>query len=123
MHPVSREPDQLLDQELTATAFKAHPYRHPTIGWISDLQAMSRDDLYDYYRRHYVPNNAVLSIVGGFETDDALELVERFFGAIPKRGVPPFTTPSAPPPPRSPRRRWRPSWRTRGPATCASFAT
>ena len=40
------DPDQLLDQELTATAFKAHPYRHPTIGWLSDLAAMTRDDLY-----------------------------------------------------------------------------
>ena len=49
------DPDQLLDQELTATAFKAHPYRHPTIGWLSDLQTMTRDDLYGYYRRYYVP--------------------------------------------------------------------
>src|SRR3954466_757705 len=40
------DPDQLLDQELTATAFKAHTYRHPTIGWLSDLQTMTRDDLY-----------------------------------------------------------------------------
>ena len=54
------DPDQLLDQELTATAFKAHPYRHPTIGWLSDLQTMTRDDLYGYYRRYYVPNNATL---------------------------------------------------------------
>ena len=54
------DPDQLLDQELTATAFKAHPYRHPTIGWLADLQTMTRDDLYGYYRRFYVPNNATL---------------------------------------------------------------
>ena len=45
------DPDQLLDQEVTATAIKAHPYRHPTIGWLSDLQTMTRDDLYGYYRR------------------------------------------------------------------------
>ena len=57
------DPDQLLDQELTATAFKAHPYRHPTIGWLSDLQSMTREDLYGYYRRHYIPNNATLVIV------------------------------------------------------------
>ena len=54
------DPDQLLDQELTATAFKAHPYRHPTIGWLPDLADMTRDDLYGYYRRYYVPNNATL---------------------------------------------------------------
>src|SRR5687768_5342104 len=77
------DPDQLLDQELTATAFKAHPYRHPTIGWLSDLQAMTRDDLYGYYRRHYVPNNATLVIVGDVDTEQALRLVERHFGPIP----------------------------------------
>src|SRR5260221_6685304 len=76
------DPDQLLDQELTATAFKAHPYRHPTIGWLPDLQSMTRDDLYGYYRRYYVPNNATLVIVGDVDTDDALARVERHFGAI-----------------------------------------
>jgi zinc protease len=77
------DPDQLLDQELTATAFKAHPYRHPTIGWISDLRTMTRDDLYGYYRRYYIPNNATLVIVGDVETDAALRQVERYFGSIP----------------------------------------
>ena len=69
------DPDQLLDQELTATAFKAHPYRHPTIGWLSDLHTMTRDDLYGYYRRYYVPNNATLVIVGDVEPDDVLRRV------------------------------------------------
>jgi len=77
------DPDQLLDQELTATAFKAHPYRHPTIGWISDLQTMTRDDLHGYYRRYYIPNNATLVIVGDVETDAALRQAERYFGSIP----------------------------------------
>jgi zinc protease len=76
------DPDQLLDQELTATAFKAHPYRHPTIGWLSDLQSMTREDLYGYYRRYYVPNNATLVIVGDVESDEALRKAEQQFGAI-----------------------------------------
>jgi zinc protease len=76
------DPDQLLDQELTATAFKAHTYRHPTIGWLSDLQTMSRDDLYGYYRRYYVPNNATLVIVGDVDTDDAVKRAEEQFGGI-----------------------------------------
>jgi len=76
------DPDQLLDQELTATAFKAHPYRHPTIGWLSDLQTMTREDLYGYYRRFYVPNNATLVIVGDVDTEEALRRVEHHFGAI-----------------------------------------
>jgi zinc protease len=77
------DPDQLLDQELTATAFKAHPYQHPTIGWLADLQSMTRDDLYGYYRQYYVPNNATLVIVGDVDTDEALRRVEHHFGAIP----------------------------------------
>src|SRR6266478_121942 len=77
------DPDQLLDQELTATAFKAHSYRHPTIGWLPDLQTMTRDDLYRYYRRFYVPNNATLVIVGDIDSDAALQRVAHYFGPIP----------------------------------------
>ena len=76
------DPDQLLDQELTATAFKAHPYRHPTIGWLSDVQTMTRDDVYGYYRRYYVPNNATLVVVGDVDADEVLRRVERQFGSI-----------------------------------------
>jgi zinc protease len=76
------DPEQLLDQELTATAFRAHPYRHPTIGWLGDLQAMTRDDLYGYYRRHYAPDNATLVIVGDVNPDEALRHVDRRFGGI-----------------------------------------
>ena len=76
------DPDQLLDQELTAAAFRAHPYRHPTIGWLADLQTMTRDDLYGHYRRHYVPNNATLVIVGDVTTNDALRQAVRHFGSI-----------------------------------------
>ena len=81
------DPDQLLDQELTATAFRLHPYRHPTIGWLSDLQTMTRDDLYGHYRRFYVPNNATLVIVGDVATDDVLRAVEGHFGRLESREV------------------------------------
>jgi zinc protease len=83
------DPDQLLDQEVTATAIKAHPYRHPTIGWLSDLQTMTRDDLYGYYRRYYVPNNATLVIVGDVDTEQALRRAEHYFGSIAAGSPPP----------------------------------
>ena len=83
------DPDQLLDIEVTATAFKAHPYRHPTIGWVGDLRAMSRDDLHGYYRRYYTPGNATLVIVGDVNTDDALRAADRRFGAIAAGAEPP----------------------------------
>ena len=77
------DPEQRLDTEITATAFKAHPYRHPTIGWIHDLRTMTRADLYGHYRRYYVPNNATLVVVGDVDAADALRRVEAAFGGIP----------------------------------------
>jgi zinc protease len=82
------DPDTLLEQEVIAAAYKVHPYRHPTIGWLSDLQSMTRDDLYQYYRRNYIPNNATLVIVGDVETDDVLRRVEKQFGGIPSGPTP-----------------------------------
>jgi zinc protease len=82
------DPEQVLDTELTATAFRAHTYRHPTIGWLHDLQSLSRDDLYEHYRRFYVPNNATLVVVGDVESDDVLRRAEHHFGPIAGGVVP-----------------------------------
>ncbi len=82
------DPEQLLDMDVTATAFKVHPYRHPTIGWQSDLEVMTREDLYGHYKRYYTPANATLVIVGDVETDDVLRRAEREFGGIHSRGTP-----------------------------------
>jgi zinc protease len=76
------DPDQLLDIEVTAAAFHAHPYRHPTIGWIDDLRSMTREDLYSHYRRYYVPANATLVVVGDVNGDEVMRLAERHFGRI-----------------------------------------
>ena len=76
------DPDQLLDTEVTATAFRAHPYGHPTIGWIGDLRSMTRDDLYGHYRRFYIPNNATLVVVGDVDADDVLRRAAMHFSGI-----------------------------------------
>ncbi|HET9831326.1 MAG TPA: pitrilysin family protein [Vicinamibacterales bacterium] len=88
LHGGENDPDQFLDQEVVATAFKAHPYRHPTIGWLADLETMTRDDLYGYYRQWYVPNNASLVIVGDVDTDETLRRAEHHFGKIPSGTLP-----------------------------------
>ena len=90
------DPDQLLDTEVTATAFRAHPYRHPTIGWLEDLRAISRDELYAHYRRYYVPDNATLVVVGDVGADDVLRAVDRQFGRIPPGDPPPRRRPPEP---------------------------
>jgi zinc protease len=76
------DPDQLLDTEVTASAFRAHPYRHPTIGWIDDLRSMTRDELYGHYRRYYVPANATLVVVGDVDSDEVLRGAEKHFASI-----------------------------------------
>ncbi len=83
------DPDQLLDQEVTAMAFRAHPYRHPTIGWLPDLRSMTRDDLYGHYRRYYIPNNATLVVAGDVDADDVLRRVGKTLGAIAPGPEPP----------------------------------
>ncbi|MGH9410324.1 MAG: M16 family metallopeptidase [Vicinamibacterales bacterium] len=82
------DPDQLLETEVTATAFRAHPYRHPTIGWIDDLRATSRETLYQHYRRHYVPGNATLVVVGDVNVDDVLRAAQAHFGRIESASAP-----------------------------------
>jgi zinc protease len=91
------DPDQLLDTEVTATAFRAHAYRHPTIGWIDDLRTMTRDDLYGHYRRFYIPNNATLVVAGDVDADEVFRRAAKHFGGIPE-GPEPVRPRAAEPP-------------------------
>ncbi|HEY3493573.1 MAG TPA: pitrilysin family protein [Polyangiaceae bacterium] len=71
------------------------PYANPTIGKIADLDGAALAWVQEFYQSHYAPNNAVLTIAGGFDPDHALALVDRFFGSIPSRPVAPFPAPPA----------------------------
>lgn len=77
-------PETWLDEAVKAMAFTAHPYHHPVIGYKSDLLAMSRDELFAYYQTYYMPNNAVLVLVGDFDTDAMLKKVEGYFAGLPR---------------------------------------
>jgi len=77
-------PQNLVYEEVVATAFKNHPYRWPVIGWMSDLKNITRDDLYNYYRAHYTPNNALIIVVGNIDVDSVMNKIRKEFGAIPK---------------------------------------
>jgi zinc protease len=77
------DPRFLLNEALTAAAFQVHPYRHDTIGEEADLRSMTRGDLYDHYRRYYVPNNAIAVAVGDFDHHTILARIEQLFGEIP----------------------------------------
>lgn len=75
-------PDRLLWDLVNATAFTAHPYQWPIIGWRPDVEGMTRDDVYRYYQSHYGPNNATVVIVGDVDTEHAVSLVRKHFGPI-----------------------------------------
>lgn len=66
-------------------AFRAHPYHWPTIGWRSDVEAVAkrRDVIYSYYQKHYMPNNAVVVMVGDFDTKKAVAVCQKYFGVYP----------------------------------------
>jgi zinc protease len=80
-------PTYLLSEETIGTAFQAHPYRHMVIGYEQDLRLIIRDDLYNHYRRYYVPNNAFISAVGDFDAEELLAKISQAFGSIPAGDV------------------------------------
>jgi zinc protease len=88
---------RLLWQSVVSTAFQAHPYRWPVIGWRSDVENVSRDAIYQYYRTHYGPNNAVVVVVGDVAAADALKMVQRHFGTIKPIPKPPEVHTTEPP--------------------------
>ncbi|HET6962474.1 MAG TPA: pitrilysin family protein, partial [Terriglobia bacterium] len=78
----------LLDEEIMAAALQRHPYRWPSLGWLPDVELIGREDVARHSRLNFVPNNAVLVLVGDFKTPMALSLVEKHFGVIARRSDP-----------------------------------
>ncbi len=81
-------PYVLLMEEMDSIAIQAHPYRHPVIGWMSDIESFTIEDLENHYRTFYVPNNAILVVSGDFDQDETLRLITEYFGGI-EPGEPP----------------------------------
>lgn len=75
-------PVRTLIKELFAAAFMAHTYSHPTIGWKSDIENTSPEKLRDFYDTYYWPENAVLTVIGGFDREATLQAIVQHYGAI-----------------------------------------
>jgi predicted Zn-dependent peptidase len=82
-------PDGLLWERFNATAFSAHPYRNPLVGWPSDIDNLTREEVLQYFKTYYSPNNAVVVIVGDIQPDKTVALMEKYFGRIPAQTLPP----------------------------------
>jgi zinc protease len=83
------EPIFLLGEAVQNAAFRVHPYHHEIIGDPPDLRSMNRDDLYEHYRTFYIPNNAVMSVAGDFNTREMLPRIRELFEQVPAGPTPP----------------------------------
>ncbi len=75
-------------ERLMATAYQAHPYGRPIIGWMDDLQHMTAQDARDWYARWYAPNNATLVVAGDVRADEVIAMAKRYFGPLAARPLP-----------------------------------
>ena len=87
---------RLLEQ-FTQEAFAAHPYHRPTVGWMSDLNHFSATDAQKFFDRYYVPSNIVVAVAGDVKSEQALPILEKYFGRLPAHPVPDETTTTEPP--------------------------
>jgi predicted Zn-dependent peptidase len=89
--------DGMMDEAMGALAFLAHPYRWPVIGWMSDIDAITRQDCERYFRTYYAPNNCTLVLVGDFDAAGALALIEKLYAQIPSGDPLPSVATGEPP--------------------------
>jgi zinc protease len=82
-------PVSALAEVANAVAYTVHPYRRPVIGWMEDIQNLTRQDLLDYYRTYYSPNNAFIVVTGDFSTEEIVPTIRAAYGKIPRGPVPP----------------------------------
>jgi len=83
------DPGGFLGEEVSAIAFHAHPYGQPIIGWTADIKRITPEEIGAFYKTYYVPNNAVLVVVGDFTAARVLDKVKAAFGTIPRGAAPP----------------------------------
>ncbi len=78
------DPQELLDKEIWAAAFTAHPYHHSTIGWKSDIENANISALQKFYDTFYRPNNATVTVIGDIDAEKTLSRIKKYFGAHSK---------------------------------------
>ncbi|HET9599172.1 MAG TPA: pitrilysin family protein [Anaeromyxobacteraceae bacterium] len=93
----------LMEEQLESLVFLAHPYRWPVIGWMDDIDRITRQDCQEFFRTYYAPGNATIYAVGDLDVDATLALFERWYGEIPA-GPAPSPVAQGEPPQRGERR-------------------
>ena len=82
-------PASALGEVASAVAYTVHPYRRPVVGWMQDILNLTRQDLVDFYKLYYAPNNAFIVMVGDFSVEEMLPKIQAAFGKIPRGAEPP----------------------------------
>jgi zinc protease len=90
------EPMFLLAEEVQAAAFRVHSYHHEVIGDKVDLETIQQEDLYQHYREHYVPGNAILTLAGDFSTDEMLDRIRELYEPLAGDNLPELKARSEP---------------------------
>ena len=80
---VDNDPSSLLQEQLMASLYVAHPYHTPVIGWDTEIRELTREDALRHYKKFYAPNNAILVVTGDVEPDRVMELAKNTYGKIP----------------------------------------
>ena len=88
------DPDRVLGERLFSTAYLTHPYRHPIIGHMDVFDALTRNDVLDYYRRRYAPNNVFFVVAGAVDAAAVREQLEQWVGALPRLALEPVWIPA-----------------------------
>jgi predicted Zn-dependent peptidase len=94
---IDSNPTGALFEQFLATAFAAHPYRVPVLGWESEISQVSATDAEAFHKKYYVPSNIVIAVVGDVKASDAMPVLTKYFGAIPAGPRPEPTTTVEPP--------------------------
>lgn len=82
------DPNRVMWQALVSNAFVAHPYHNPTIGWMDDLERLTRTDAEKFFKTFYVPNNATLAVVGDVKAAEVIAMAEKYFGSWESKPLP-----------------------------------
>jgi predicted Zn-dependent peptidase len=77
------DPESKLWETFVASAFLTHPYGQPTIGWMTDIENLSRTKAEQFFHSYYTPNNSIVAVVGDINPKETIAMVERYFGALP----------------------------------------
>lgn len=85
---IDNNPDALLAEQVSASLFRNHPYHWPVIGWQHEMDGLTRQDVMDFHKKWYHPNNAILIVSGDVTTPEVKTLAEKYYGNIPKVDVP-----------------------------------